>query len=107
MRRSSENREQLQHHQRQPQREEHGRADHAHEAHRVERLALNVSDAEEEAAPKPDQALSDVPLLNTVGELLDGFLFRALRKDAFSERHGSHSGLVRLDGLGSVHLVGA
>ena len=39
----------LQQHQRQPQREDHGHDDHAHEAHRAKGLALNVGDAEEEA----------------------------------------------------------
>ena len=50
LRRSAE-REILQPHQRQPQREQCAHDDHAHEAHRAEGLALNVGDAEQEADP--------------------------------------------------------
>ena len=41
----------LQQHPRQPQREKHAHDDHGDETHRAERLALNVSDAEQEVTP--------------------------------------------------------
>ena len=49
MRGRSAEREILEQHQRQPQREQRAHDDHGHEAHRAEGLLLNVGHAEEEA----------------------------------------------------------